>query len=81
MDFKTALDLVSAIYQEHNITVGEIYDTPTHWIFFPETNGAVRVGGSAVKIEKVSGEQGDFFLPDEANFKLWNHAVKIERPE
>ncbi len=52
-------------------------DAEGFWIFYGGDKYKTEYGGTGIKISKDTGEIFDFYLPDDENFELLEHAVKI----
>lgn len=80
-DFKSALEIAKNHFGE-NKTVTKLYDAPDVWVAFAmRKDGAMHVGSSGIKIDKVTGKISRFILPSDENFALLDSAQMIEIKE
>lgn len=59
------------------MTVSKIYEADDMWIIFGVRNGQILIGAPGITINKATGEQGYFILPDEKNFEVLDSAKLV----
>lgn len=84
MNFNCACEKALKYYKNEwdDIGLAGIYDLGEKWLFYGRDKQDKRVYGKpGITINKKTGEQDYFYLPDDDNFRLMEDAEEIEVPK
>lgn len=82
IDFKIGCKLAVNYFNkvEKKSKLARALDVVDAWIFFPNNDGFVEIGGVGIMIYKMDGKIEEFILPTPENLKLLDKAIPIEIP-
>lgn len=82
LEYKDALQIAKDYYfAKGQQEITKFYETDEMWIIYGGKKGQVKIGGTAITINKSNGEIGKFLLPSKENFEILKKATQIELEE
>ena len=82
VEYKDALQIAKDYYfAKGQQELTKIYETDKMWIVYGGKKGQMKIGGSAITIDKEYGRIGSFLLPSKENFAILKTAKLIEIEE